>query len=450
MIWRGERMSRFRSTWTRADWIGAVTLAIGVLIVGGAYLSARSPMWYLTTTFFQDRMIDYGLWAAGALTIGLGLVPLIAGLASLVRPKGEAPQPGVEALTTVTVAAIIYFGLYTAIKAAYLSTVYGTPTLERNLIYLVPLLFAGSALFFQRRRARRRAVVAAGCFALYLVHTTPYSLTQYPNYEAHGLAIIALANRIFRWPADTIEHALIGMTLVVTAILALLSQLRGRRVAMLLTAIVAAATLAWTGAAEVYAARGEQLFSEQLYSTLAKPPNWLDRQTQGQSVVFLGQSIKDANPINLLEFWNRSLTKIWAIDGTAPGPGATATPDIETPDGRLTDPHTDYALDDTGRRSCRATGNNRRGQHSRQAQRDRVAAPHRPDGHLPGRLDGQRCELLALRCCSGTARAPSGRVVTGGVVRQGRSRRDPGQGAAQSRSSPCIRSSRASPTRPRA
>ncbi len=111
------------------------------------------------------------------------------------------------------------------------------------------------------------------------------------------------------------------MTLVVTAILALLSQLRGRRVAMLLTAIVAAATLAWTGAAEVYAAHGEQLFSEQLYSTLAKPPNWLDRQTQGQSVVLLGQSIKDANPINLLEFWNRSLTKIWAHRRNGSGAG---------------------------------------------------------------------------------------------------------------------------------
>ena len=37
-------------------------------------------------------MIDYGLWAVGALAIGLGLVPLIAGLASLVRPKGEAAQ----------------------------------------------------------------------------------------------------------------------------------------------------------------------------------------------------------------------------------------------------------------------------------------------------------------------------------------------------------------------
>ena len=68
------------------------------MIVTGAYASSKSNTWYISTTFFQDRMIDYGLWAVGALTIGLGLVPLIAGLASLVRPKDEAPSPGVEAL----------------------------------------------------------------------------------------------------------------------------------------------------------------------------------------------------------------------------------------------------------------------------------------------------------------------------------------------------------------
>ena len=363
VIWRGGRMSRFRTTWTRGDWVGAATLAVGALIVCGAFASSQSGTWYVTTTFFQGRMIDYGLWATGALAIGLGIVPLIAGLASLVRPKGEESQPGVGALAIVTVAAITCFGLYTAIKAAYLSTIFGTMILERNLIYLVPLLFAGTALFFQRRGGRWWAVVVAGCFALYLVHTTPYALTQYPNYEAHGLAIIALANRIFRWPGDTIEHTLIIVAIGATALLVLLPWLRGRQTAVILTSIIAAFTLAWTGTAEVYAAHGEQLFSEQLYNTLPRPANWLDKQTQGRSTVFLGQAIRDSNPINLLEFWNRSLTKVWALDGTAPGPGATATPNVERPDGKLTGPGTDYALttpgvDVAGRRVGATVGGN--------------------------------------------------------------------------------------------
>ena len=198
-------------------------------------------------------------------------MPLIAGLASLVRPKGEAARPGVDALAIVTVASIICFGMYTAVKAAYLSTVFADLTLERNLIFLVPLLFAGTALFFERRGGRWWAVVIAGCFALYLVRVTPYSLTQYPNYEAHGLAIIALANRIFRWPAETIEHALITVTIVVTATLALVPRVRSRRVAAVLVVDLAAATLAWTGTTEVYAAHGENLFSARLYATLPKP-----------------------------------------------------------------------------------------------------------------------------------------------------------------------------------
>ena len=151
-------------------------------------------------------MLELLLWATGSLAIGLGIVPLIAGLASLVRPKDEPPRPEVSALTVVTVASIVCFGVYTAVKAAYISTVFATLTVERNLIFLVPLLFAGTALFLERRRGRWWAVLAAGAFALYLVHITPYSLTQYPNYEAHGLAIIAFANRIFLWPASTISR----------------------------------------------------------------------------------------------------------------------------------------------------------------------------------------------------------------------------------------------------
>jgi hypothetical protein len=344
VIWRTDQLSEFRRTWTRGDWVGAIALAVGAVILAGAFVSKRSGSWYVSTTFFQDRMLEYGLWAAGALSIGLGMVPLVAGLASLVRPKGEEVRPGVEALATVTVASIVCLGVYTAVKAAYLSTVFATLTLERNLIFLVPLLFAGTALFLERRGGRWWAVVAAGCFGLYLVRSTPYSLAEYPNYEAHGLAIAALANRVFRWPAQTIEHALVAVTVVTTVVLVLIPRLRGREVAMLAAGLLAAFTLVWTGTSEVYAAHGESLFSKRLYGTLAKPANWLDQSTRGQSVVFLGQGIRDPNPVNLLEFWNRSLTKVWALDGTAPGPGATVTPNVDKPNGTLTSPGTEYVL----------------------------------------------------------------------------------------------------------
>jgi hypothetical protein len=348
VLWRTQRMTAFRRTWTRGDWVGLVTLGLGLVIVGNTLITHRSIAWYVSTTFFLDRMVDYGLWAGGALAIGLGMVPLVAGLASLVRPKGEPAQPGVDALAIVTVSAILCLGVYTAVKAAYLSTIFATLTLERNLIFLGPLLFAGTALFLQRRGGRWWAVLAAGAFGLYLVHTTPYSLTQYPNYEAHGLAIIALANRIFIWPAETIEHALIAVTVGATLLLLLVPRLRSARAGTAVAVGLAAFTLVWTTTAEVYAAHGESDFARRLYATLPKPPNWLDRQTQGGSAAFLGQSIRDPNPLNLLEFWNRSLVKVWALDGTAPGPGATATPNLDKLDGTLTSPSTDFLLTTPG------------------------------------------------------------------------------------------------------
>jgi hypothetical protein len=344
VIWRTDRLSEFRRTWTRGDWVGAVALAVGGVIVANAFVSNRSGTWYLSTTFFQDRMLEYGLWAAGALSIGVGMVPLVAGLASLVRPKGEEVRPGVEALATVTVASIVCFGMYVAAKAAFLSTVFADLTLERNLIFLVPLLFAGTALFLERRGGRWWAVVAAGCFGLYLVRSTPYSLTQYPNYEAHGLAIAALANRLFRWPTHTIDNALVVVTVTTTVVLALLPRLRGRQVAMLAAGLLAAFTLVWTGTTEVYAAHGESLFSKSLYDALPKPANWLDQTTRGQSAVFLGQGVRDSNPVNLLEFWNRTVRGIWSLDGTAPGPGATVTPNLDKPDGTLTSPGTRFVV----------------------------------------------------------------------------------------------------------
>ena len=347
MAWQADRARAFRATWSRSDWVGAIVLGIGAVIIADAYIGHRSTSWYVSTAFFKDRMLDYGLWAAGALTIGLGIVPTIAGLASIVRPRGEEREPGVQALAVVTLAAVGVFGCYTAVKAAYLSTVFATLTLERNLIYLAPILFAGTALFFQRRGGRSWAIVAAGGFVLYLVRGTPYGLTEYPNYEAHGLAIAALANRIFRWPTSTIEHTLTAVTIAATILLVLVSRIRGRA-AIILVTVLAVMTLTWTTTAEVYAAHGESLFAKRLYGTLPKPANWLDRQTGTRPVIFLGHSVTDPNPVHLLEFWNRAVTGVWSLDGTALSPDVTLTPNLERPDGTLTAPHTDYVLTAAG------------------------------------------------------------------------------------------------------
>ena len=85
---------------------------------------------------------------------------------------------------------------------------------ERNLIYLYPTPLHGNRPAPRATPSLASPLAAATAFALYLVTTTPYALAQYPNYEAHGLAIAAFANRILRWGDETIETTLVLITLV--------------------------------------------------------------------------------------------------------------------------------------------------------------------------------------------------------------------------------------------
>ena len=108
--------------------------------------------------------------------------------------------------------------------------------------------------------------------------------------------------------------------------------------------------LAWNVTAEVYAAIGEHDFSARVEANLPKPNDWVDRAAGDGSVVLLGQRLSD-NPLGVptTEFWNRSIQKVWSVDGTGPGPGDTLTPDLQDVDGTLwPDPETDYVLATNG------------------------------------------------------------------------------------------------------
>ena len=98
--------------------------------------------------------------------------------------------------------------------------------------------------------------------------------------------------------------------------------------------------------AEVYAARGERHLSTQIDQNLPKPLDWVDRKTGGGSVVVIGQGITDPTGIWETEFFNKSIRKMWSIDGTAARVGGPVlTPDLAAANGRLwPPPDTQYAL----------------------------------------------------------------------------------------------------------
>jgi hypothetical protein len=345
--WQSERVVAWRSTWSRWDWVGAAVLMVGIAVAFSAFVGHFSQSWRETTGFYRDRIVEHMSWAAGALAIGIGVLPLIAGIAALARPRDEPRDPKTRAFVVTSVASIVVFLAYTGIKGAFISTRFSTLVVERNLIYLCPILFAATALAIARGVGRTWAIAGAAVFTLWVVTAVPLRLGEYPYYEAHGLSMAAFANRELGWPEGRIEDAL-----VVTCLLALALVLALRFVRRGSTAFAAVATavgigvLAWTLTSEVYAAEGERLLAKRVESNLPVPKDWVERETGGGSVVMLGQQmLDDATGIWLTEFFNPSLKKVWSVDGTAPGPGAILTPDLAAADGTLTpNPRTDYAI----------------------------------------------------------------------------------------------------------
>ena len=345
--WQSERVRAWRATWTAWDWAGAVALTVGVAVGFSAFVGHFSQSWRDTTGYYRDRILEHASWAAGALAIGIGILPVIAGLAALARPRGEPRDPKTRAFVVTSVAALVVFLTYTGIKGAFISLQFSTLVVERNLIYLCPILFAATAMAIQRGVGRGWAIAVAGACTLWVVTAVPLRLGEYPYYEAHGLSFAAFLNRELSWSQERIEDVLVAVCIVaLVLVVALRFVRRGSAAFAALAGTVAVGVFAWTLTTEVYAAEGERLLANQIARNLVTPYDWVEQETGGGSVVMLGQQMKDdATGIWLTEFFNPSVKKMWSIDGTAPGPGAILTPDLAAADGTLTpNPGTEYAI----------------------------------------------------------------------------------------------------------
>jgi hypothetical protein len=333
LAWRSSYATQWRSGWSRWDWVGFVTLVVGVVVVVSAVFGHKSLEWNYTTRLYKGRMLDLGLDAAGALTIGLGVLPVVAGLAVLWRTTGEAVTRELRVFRSVLLAAIIGFGLYTAVKATYVSITFGTYTYERNLIYLAPLLFTGTAVWLERRRLHPIALCASAAFVGVLILTTPYDMGKEISYNAPGLAILQQANRYLSLDPTGAKIGLLA--LLAFSIALLLSPRFLRNGAAWVVVAVAAAVVGWNLTGEFAFASASNRFSDRFEENLRPPFGWVDDHTHGAPTLYIGQQMNDQNGEWLLEFWNRSIKAVWSLDGTAQGPGPVLTPDPRSADGAL-------------------------------------------------------------------------------------------------------------------
>jgi hypothetical protein len=349
LIWRSAAVERWRTRWSREDWIGAAVLLVGACILTSATFGHKSHEWLIATGFYPHRMWTLGMRSAGALAIGLGIFPFVAGLAALWRAPGEPPRFEVRVFRSVLFAAVIAFGMYTAVKASFISTTFGTYTVERNLIYLSPLLFVGTALWLERRSVHPVAVAAASVFALYLVLTTPYEMGTHFYSQSPGFALLEWFNRTstaFLTPTGAKVVLLIILVLTVAVLLAPRFE---PRVGFAAAVVACGFALAWTFAGELAGASASNSYARSFLSNIRGDPTWLDKATHGAPTLYLGQQMQDSNSEWLLEFWNRSLKAVWSLDGTAQGPGPFLTPDLAATDGTLyPDPHYPYVVADRG------------------------------------------------------------------------------------------------------
>jgi hypothetical protein len=333
LLWRSELAARWRARWTATDWLGLLVLLVTAGIILSAFLGHHSYEWLIATGFFKSRIFDLGLNAAGALTIGVGVLPVVAGLAVLWRPPGENTTHAVRVFRSVLLAAVVAFGIYTGVKAAWVSTVFGTYTYERNLIYLAPLLFAGTALWLERRRVHPLALAASAGFVLLLLLSTPYEMGQDISYNTPGVAILQQANRYFALDPSGARIGLLGMLGLSVALL--LAPRFVRRGAAWLAVAVGLAVIAWNLTGELAFASASNRTSDLFITNIRRPTTWVDDHTGGAPTLYIGQQMADQNSEWLLEFWNRSIKAVWSLDGTAQGPGPVLTPDVRGGSGAL-------------------------------------------------------------------------------------------------------------------
>jgi hypothetical protein len=322
----GRRGRSTLGAWSPGERIGAVVLLVGVLIAMGAVLNHHSYSWQIGT-HFHHRMFTYGLWAIGAFTIGVGVVPVVLALAWLLGSRFRELDERV--LGGVLVGATIAFVLYTAVKASYLSTNFAIRVEERNLIYLSPVVFAATARWLTTGRTRPIGAALSLAAIGYLLASTPYHNYEHFYSDAPGLSVLQWLNQKDYWTTSDAQHLLFGILGGTGALLVLREAIlrRGhlRRIAIPAATVIATTLVGWNLWGEIAAANASNAFS-QSFVALPDPPNWIDNATGKAPTMFIGESLSSSNLFWSLEFWNQSLQYIWSVDATAPGPGHVQTP----------------------------------------------------------------------------------------------------------------------------
>ncbi len=340
LLWvTGPRGRALRRNWTRGDTIGAIALLLGAGFLVNRVVLQHVLQWQYSTEYAKPAMVDLGLRAALSMMVALAFLPVICGIVALRLPDRRG-DPAYRAFAAWLGASIIALGLYTAVKAAYLSSIFGTYWEERNIIYLEPLLLIATVLVFESKRIDWRLVAAGSALVAVTVIFKPWQ-SQWPYFEAPGMAIPAVLHDYAFWSTTDLR---LGALALLAVSLLLLAFRRRRGVAALALLL----GLTWLLGGEITNTVGIDREANAFRVNLPATLNWIDLGDHGQPATYLGQTVTDANGEMLAEFWNRSLTRVDTLDGNQVGPGPTNRPLVVSRTGLLTGITTRYVVGDVG------------------------------------------------------------------------------------------------------
>src|SRR5256885_7073695 len=107
----GPRGRALRAGWSRGDHFAAIVLLAGVLILFNRVILQHEPIWQISTQYWKNRMVDLGLKAGLAFTVGMGILPVVGGFASLgLRERRDDPR--YRAFVAYFASSIVCVGLH--------------------------------------------------------------------------------------------------------------------------------------------------------------------------------------------------------------------------------------------------------------------------------------------------------------------------------------------------
>ena len=220
------RAKREYARWSRWDWVGGACCSSGSVIVLNAAVSHVSFAWLVATQHYKDRMLENGLWAVGALAVGVGVFPMIAGLAGLVRPRERwTAEPAFRGVlwSADRRVRLVHGGE----GGVHLDDVLDARRrAEPDLRRAAPLRRHRDVLR-ATRCPRRRPGRCRPRSSRYLLVANPYKMDMRIYSDAPGLSLLAAGNRTYGWTPDHAESVLLWILVAAVAVVGAVVLLRG-------------------------------------------------------------------------------------------------------------------------------------------------------------------------------------------------------------------------------